>query len=194
MTDQEALDLLRQSHLCRRLRADELWEIAGGLQRRHHAKGCLLPGLPATATTVVLVATGEVHRCLLSPDGREFALRSCMVGDLFALDERYPEMMAQAAEEDTVVWLAPGERFVDALRCNPEAVTEVLQMLWDEVLQQRRMLGEVASCNVDERLAHKLAELAAPDPKGRVSVSRAALAHLIRSHPGRGHQAATSPP
>lgn len=175
----ESLDLLWQNPVCRRLRPDQLEGIARSWQGHNYRKGALLRRLPDTDTTVFLVGAGEVHRSLLSLDGREFALRSCVVGDLFALDERYPEMVAQAATKDTVVWVTPGDRFVDALRCSPEAVVEVLRLLWGEVLRQRRMLSEVVFCDVGERLAHTLAEQAGSDPQGRVYVSRAELAHFI---------------
>lgn len=178
---------LRQAAIFRDLEEEDLQPLGAVGERRVYRRGGVIEGSKTGHDTIFVVVVGEVRVYLVSPEGRELTLFARQPGELFELkaieDEFGGHVMAEATSDCTVVYSVPWTRFLEVVAIRPGAASSLATFFREGLLQERRLISELAFHTVRTRLAHKLAELAGAAPDHIIRASREDLAAMIGTRP-----------
>jgi CRP-like cAMP-binding protein len=177
----------RQAVVFRDLLEEDLYPLAQIAERRVYSRATLIECPSGGDDAIYVVIRGEVRVFLLSPEGRELTLFTRKGGEVYEVagvrEELASEALSQAMVEGTVVYAIPWPHFLEIVALRPGAVGSLASLLREGLLQERRLISELAFYNMRSRLARKLVDLAEADNQGLVSRSREELASLVGTRP-----------
>ena len=136
-------------------------EIAAQMHRRTHSAGQVIVLAGEPTQTVFLVARGQVRIQRLSPQGREYVLRTLGPGQCFNVVSTLDGGQNLATVEaltPTVTYALSSDVFRDLVRGHPEMATAVLGQLADRVRYLCDVVEDLALHTVRTRLARCLLE------------------------------------
>ncbi len=112
---------------------------------------------------VVLVISGRLKICSFSEGGREtvfgFRVRGDVLGELAAIDGE-PHAATVTAVEPAEIAVLTADRFIAALREQPDVMLELLRSIVVRLRDADRKRAEFAELSADGRVAERLIELA----------------------------------
>lgn len=176
-------DALQHAPVLRWLTTEQRMHLLRRAVRRVYTPGAVITSRDGAQDWLCLVTRGAVRISLLAPTGREMTLALRRRGELFGVSgDDAPEpaaVVAQALQEKTViVWMAV-ETLLQTVRDAPEATRELVELLWERIVERQRLLGELVFCDVRVRLAHTLAVLAEGSEDGTVTATHDELARMV---------------
>jgi CRP/FNR family transcriptional regulator len=182
----ERVAALRHAVIFRDLLHEDLLLLARAAQRRSYGRrGIIEPS--EESDTIYVVACGRVRLYLISDEGRELTLFTRREGQLFELaavgDELPGEAIAEASESDTIVYALPWSNFLEIVAFRPGAVGSLAELLREGLLQERRLIAELAFHNMRRRLGRQLVLLTEHCDDAILSVSREELAAHVGTRP-----------
>lgn len=175
--------VLRQATIFRDVEDQDVALLARIASCHLYHRGAIVNSSADSEGAIYVVASGSVRVYLLSDAGKEFTLFTCGEGEVFELEQIEEEVngdvVVAAVKDDTVLYAIPWDQFLEIVAFRPGAVGSLADLLREGLLNERRLVKELAFHNMRSRLAHKLAELAADDPQCIVTKSRDELASLV---------------
>jgi len=174
--------VLRDAPVFRELDESQLLTVAAEAQRQTYAVGELID-MPPGEHLVTIVVAGGVRISLLSQQGRELTLSQHQIGSVLqfgGIEAALPgEAVVQAICAGTVLYFLPCQQFLKLVCINPPALTALAVLVRKGMERDMQLIHDLAFFSIRRRLAHLLAELAAPGEEPVVQRTRADLANLL---------------
>lgn len=191
-TKSEPLRVLRQTYLFSDLSAAELEPLALVAVTRRFGPGDFVYRVGEPATSLIIVADGQLKEGLVTADGEEYIDEIYSAGGvagepgLFAVErDRVVDLVAMIP---TTVLAIPRDRLVAFLLHHPPTMLRMLEGLATHARTAVEDVAHFGYNTVTERVAIKLVELAATHGEReavgfriRLSISQGTLASLIAS-------------
>jgi CRP/FNR family transcriptional regulator len=163
LTEQE-LNLLRRPLLLKGLSEPAFAALARAGERRRYGKGQLLFAENQPCIGLIVVLAGAVRIFKMDPRGRELTLGreepGSSVAELPLFDGGNYPAAAEAAEEDTILYVVPRARFQTLMREHPEIAAAALKALGVRLRKMLKMLEAHSLHTVRARMAAYLVRAA----------------------------------
>ncbi len=187
------LPVLRQAVIFQDLPLDVLEHLVASAHRVEVETGHELKGEWDAYDSVFVLIRGGIRVLLRSPKEREVTLSRRAPVEAFDLeftdDEVSGEIIAEASMGGTVVYVFGWSHLLDLLAFRPHGASLLSDLLREGLMQDRRLITELAFFNIRSRLAHKLGQIAQSSLDGRITISQDQLAAEVGCRPEDVHRA-----
>lgn len=155
--------LLQRSAIFHGLSSGDVRLISAAARREVYHRDDVIVLPLGDENRIFIVVHGSVRLYLLSPEGRELMLTHQGTGGEFELSGEELDVgdrIAQALQDDTVLYSISWHRLLDIIRIHPDAVSSLTSVLRQRLIDEERLVKELAFFTIKARLAHALANLA----------------------------------
>lgn len=178
-------ELLSKLPIFRALTPKMLERVATHAARRTVTRGTTLFRKGDPGNSLILVISGQVKICVLSPDGREAVLNVIhpgeVLGEIALLDGR-PRTADAVALTDCELMMVDRREFTPFLRDNPDVALKLIEVLCARLRHTSEQVEDVIFLDLPGRLAKTLLYLMARSgqaPPAPLSITQREIGQMI---------------
>jgi len=169
------------------LTPDELEQLSGVALRRSYSAGEYIDGVDDAKDALYIVLRGQVRLLFLSSAGREITLGYRGEGEFFELvieqEGDDDVLVAEAAMDEVLVWIVAWDDLLGAVVAQRDALLGLALLFREGLIEERRLVRELAFRNTRARVARYVAELGRRSADRTIRVTREEIAAAVGCRP-----------